>query len=89
MRDATELATKILRGWVKSGRVACNCGGPQLGTAHAPDCRIEIEWGAAMDEARDEISEAEAAKACPCGHGPHAGQCGHPDGCWCDTFTPE
>ena len=26
---------------------------------------------------------------CRCEHPKHAGQCPAPDGCWCDTFTPD
>ena len=42
----------------------CNCGGPQYGTAHAPDCEFELAadeaWREAQDEAQDE-GETDAA----------------------------
>jgi hypothetical protein len=39
-----EKATKELRKRIKSGEVRCNCGGPQMGTDHSPDCQINLAW---------------------------------------------
>jgi hypothetical protein len=30
-----------------------------------------------------------STKTCRCGHAPHRAQCPAPDGCWCDTFSPD
>lgn len=35
----------------------CNCGGPQYGTAHAPDCELILDATQVDKELRDEAFE--------------------------------
>lgn len=35
-------------------RPHCNCGGPQMGTDHSPDCEYVLAWDRAVATARDE-----------------------------------
>ena len=44
-------ASSILR----ATGVVCNCGGPQYGTDHSPDCAILLAWDDAVEEARQQI----------------------------------
>lgn len=37
--------------------IVCNCGGPQYGTDHAPDCALERAWDDAMEDAKQEYYE--------------------------------
>ncbi len=40
--------------------VACNCGGPQYGTDHAPDCAANLAWDNAKEEATDQLFQEES-----------------------------
>jgi hypothetical protein len=54
-------ATKLLRDRIKAGEVKCDCGGPQYGTGHSPDCQIERAWDDAVADVRSDEKEAEEA----------------------------
>jgi len=56
--DEIKRATEIMKEW----NVKCNCGGPQYGTDHAPDCAINLAWDDAIEQARDEQYELEIAQ---------------------------
>jgi len=38
----------------------CDCGGPQYGTAHAPDCALELAWDEASEIAEDILYQRES-----------------------------
>jgi hypothetical protein len=50
-------AEKILR----EMEAACNCGGPQYGTDHAPDCSLEHARDDAWEEAQQQTWEESEA----------------------------
>lgn len=53
--DATEVANDYLHMAIEEGRVRCDCGGPQYGTDHAPDCAITLAWDRCYDEATEDL----------------------------------
>jgi hypothetical protein len=44
----THERNEYFRRYLREHNISCNCGGPQYGTAHAPDCAIERAWDLAM-----------------------------------------
>lgn len=54
-----KLANKLLR----QGGSACDCGGPQYGTAHAPDCAFVLAADNAWQEAGDILWDRQSERA--------------------------
>ena len=50
-KSVIDRATKLLLKRQQDGSVCCNCGGPQYGTDHAPDCALNLAWDDAIAEA--------------------------------------
>ena len=53
----TDLVTKRTRELFKELGAPCNCGGPQSGTKHSPDCEMLLSWDHLRDVAEDEIAD--------------------------------
>lgn len=53
MPTEIQLATKLL----KERKIPCNCGGPQYGTDHSPDCAVCLAWDDAIEDARQQLFE--------------------------------
>lgn len=49
MTNRMEIAQRLFSKWA----IPCNCGGPQYGTDHAPDCATELAWDDAWEVAED------------------------------------
>lgn len=45
---------QYFRRYLEEHKITCNCGGPQYGTAHSPDCDVERAWDFAMAVYDDE-----------------------------------
>ena len=56
MTDTLEQRTAKI---YKYANARCDCGGPAMGTAHAPDCAIELAWDNAKEEAADQLFQEE------------------------------
>ena len=49
--------------YCKEKNVVCDCGGPQYGTDHSPDCEINLAWDTALELYFDELYEEENTEA--------------------------
>ena len=54
MRQPTEKQHKAFVAKLMKGKT-CDCGGPQYGTPHAPDCRLLLALDAAEEAWREEV----------------------------------
>lgn len=54
MHNNTNEMNEFFRRYLREKEIGCNCGGPQYGTDHAPDCAIELAWDEACAVFQDE-----------------------------------
>jgi hypothetical protein len=57
MDNIVKEASEELRKRVRAGTVRCNCGGPQYGTDHSPDCQVNLAWDQVVQETKDRRAE--------------------------------
>jgi len=50
---------EYFRKYVKDHKIVCNCGGPQYGTDHSPDCTYVLAWDDAIDDYKYYVREIE------------------------------
>lgn len=55
--EVIKLASREMERRMKAGEVKCNCGGPSLGTDHAPDCQVNLAWDDVVADVKQDIYE--------------------------------
>jgi hypothetical protein len=59
IKKIREYADQVYKDYMAHPEAVCNCGGPQYGTGHSPDCELIVWedecWQNALEIAYDEI----------------------------------